>query len=250
MRRKIIAGNWKMNLGTPQAAKELAWGLVEKLGTYKDADVVLCPPFTALPAVVDEVAESRIAVGAQNLYPEVSGAYTGEISPQFIRDIGCKYVIVGHSERRQYFGETDEFINRKVKLALELGLIPIMCCGETEAEREEGRTEEIVLRHVTGGLSGIHGDLAVKVVLAYEPVWAIGTGRTATPDQAQEVHAFIRDLLAKMFDAETAARFRIQYGGSVKPDNARDLLTRPDIDGALVGGASLKVDSFAGIVMY
>jgi len=211
---------------------------------------VLCPPATALAAVVDATVESRLEVGAQNLYPAASGAFTGELSPQFIYDTGARYVILGHSERRQYFKESDEFINKKVKAALERKLLPILCCGETEAEREAGETETVVERHVRGGLDGISADDVVKVTLAYEPVWAIGTGKTATKEQAQDVHAFIRKLLAMLYDSSTAEKVRIQYGGSVKPENAKELLTQPDIDGALVGGASLKVDSFVGIVNY
>ena len=250
MRKKIIAGNWKMNLGSPAGARELAWGLVEKLGGNEDVDIVLCPPATALAAVVDATAKSKLEVGAQNLYPAAAGAYTGELSPQFVYDVGARYVILGHSERRQYFKETDAFINEKVKFALAGGLIPILCCGETEAEREKGETEAVVERHVRGGLAEISSDDAVKMVLAYEPVWAIGTGKTATKEQAQAVHAFIRGLLAKLYDSSVADKIRIQYGGSVKADNAKELLTQPDIDGALVGGASLKAESFVGIVQY
>jgi triosephosphate isomerase (TIM) len=250
MRKKIVAGNWKLNLGTPGEAKELAKALVATVGDFEDVDVVLCPPATAIAPVIGAVAGSRIAVGSQNIYPKASGAFTGEISPQDVLNIGCKYAIIGHSERRQYFAETDEFINEKAKCALEIGLIPILCCGETEEEREAGKTTEVVTRHVTGGLKGISAADVVKIVLAYEPVWAIGTGKTASPEQAEAVHAEIRALLVKLYDVETAEQVRIQYGGSVKPANARELLTQPNIDGALVGGAGLKADSFTGIIKY
>ncbi|MGI6457705.1 MAG: triose-phosphate isomerase [bacterium] len=248
MRKLIIAGNWKMYAGDASGSTALAKGLAEKHGTTTAVDIVLCPPFTALREVSTAVKGSTIGVGAQNMYPRDEGAYTGEISPDYILDCGCQYVIIGHSERRTYFKESNEFINEKVKFALSKGLIPIMCLGETEQEREQGKTEAVVEDHIRGGLAGISASDVKKVVLAYEPVWAIGTGKTATPDDAQAVHAFARNLLSKLYDNATAQAIRIQYGGSVKPDNANSLLTQPDIDGALVGGASLKVDSFAAII--
>jgi len=248
MRKLIIAGNWKMNKGSAKDASELAKGIVAEMGTVTAVDLVFCPPFTTLRAVVDAVKGSNITVGAQNMYHEESGAYTGEISPLDLIDCGCKYVIIGHSERRTIFKESNEFINKKVTFALSHNLIPIMCIGETEQERMDGKTEAVVENHLTGGLAGMSAEQVKKVVIAYEPVWAIGTGKTAKPEDAQAVHSFCRDWLAKTYDQETADAVRIQYGGSVKPDNSQDLMTQPDIDGALVGGASLKVDSFIGIV--
>ncbi len=248
MRKLIIAGNWKMNKGSAKDASELAKGIVAEMGTVTAVDLVFCPPFTTLRAVVDAVKGSNITVGAQNMYHEESGAYTGEISPLDLIDCGCKYVIIGHSERRTIFKESNEFINKKVTFALSHNLIPIMCIGETEQERMDGKTEAVVENHLTGGLAGMSAEQVKKVVIAYEPVWAIGTGKTAKPEDAQAVHSFCRDWLAKTYDQETADAVRIQYGGSVKPDNSKDLMTQPDIDGALVGGASLKVDSFIGIV--
>lgn len=250
MRRKIIAGNWKMYCGTPKEATELASALAKQVGSLGDRDVVLCPPFTALAAAVDAVKGSKIAIGAQNMYPEAQGAFTGEIAPEYLLSVGCSYVIIGHSERRTYFKETNEFVNKKVKCALQAGLNPIMCLGETLEERQANKTNDVVKDHVQGGLAGMSAADAVKVVLAYEPVWAIGTGLTAEPKDAESVHQFIRKVLADMFDVATAEAIRIQYGGSVKPDNAKTLLTMPNIDGALVGGASLKADSFTGIIKY
>lgn len=248
MRKLIIAGNWKMNAGAADAAKELARGLVEKHGQTTAVDIVLGPPFTALREVAAVIANSKIALSAQNMYPKTDGAYTGEISPLFLKDCGCRYVILGHSERRTIFKESNEFINEKVKCALAHGLIPIMCIGETEQEREAGKTEAVVENHLRGGLAGLTKEQVMGMVIAYEPVWAIGTGKTATPGDAQSVHAFCRKVIAGLYDRDTAETVRIQYGGSVKAENAKELLTQPDIDGALVGGASLKADSFAGII--
>jgi len=250
MRRKIIAGNWKMYCGTPQEAADLAGQLAKQVGSLTDRDVILCPPFTALAATVQAVKGTNIAVGAQNMYPESKGAFTGEIAPEFLLSLGCTYVIIGHSERRTYFKETNEFINKKVKCALAAGLNPIMCLGETLEERQANKINDVVKDHVQGGLAGMSAAEAAKVVLAYEPVWAIGTGLTAEPKDAEAVHQFIRQVLTDMFDKATAEVIRIQYGGSVKPDNAKTLLTMPNIDGALVGGASLKADSFTGIIKY
>lgn len=220
----------------------------EKTAGIAGVEMVLCPPFTALAAVAGELAGTGIALGAQNCYWEKEGAYTGEIAPGMLKEAGCKYVILGHSERRQYFGETDETVNRRVRAALEHGLVPIVCVGELLEEREAGRTEEVVERQLTGALAGLSADRVDGLVVAYEPVWAIGTGRTASAEDAQAVNAFIRGILRREFGAGTAERVRIQYGGSVKPGNAAELMAQPDIDGALVGGASLDPESFAGIV--
>ena len=248
MRKLIIAGNWKMYTGTAEAATQLAQGITAKYGKSDAVDVVLCPPFTALREVGKAVQGSKVALGGQNLYPKKEGAYTGEVSPAFLKDCGCRYVILGHSERRTYFKETNEFINEKVKCAFEFKLIPILCIGETEQEREQGKTEAVVENHLHGSLAGLSAEQVKSIIIAYEPVWAIGTGKTATPADAQALHAFARKLVAKLYDETTAQIVRIQYGGSVKPDNSKDLLTQPDIDGALVGGASLKMESFAGII--
>lgn len=229
-------------------AIELVNGLKRTLGDISEADIVVCPPNTALDSMSDLVNESNIDLGAQNVHWEKEGAFTGEVSVNMLKDIGCKYVIIGHSERRQYFAETNETVNKKTKAVLAAGLYPIVCVGETLAERESGKTFDVVKSHVQNGLLGLTMDEALKIVIAYEPVWAIGTGKTATPEQAQEVHAFIRKVLVELWDKETASAIRIQYGGSVKPDNAATLMAKEDIDGALVGGASLKVDSFTEIV--
>jgi len=248
MRKPIVAGNWKMNKTIPEAV-ELVRGLRELVRDVEGADVVVCPPFTALPAVWEELKGTNIKLGAQNMFWEPKGAFTGEISAEMLLTAGCEYVILGHSERRQYFGETNEVVNRKVKAALESGLKPIVCVGETREERERGVTEEVVRDHVMGSLSGLTAeDLGKGLVVAYEPVWAIGTGLTATPEQAQEVHALIRKLIAEGFGEEASRSLRIQYGGSIKPGNARELFSQPDIDGGLVGGASLEAESFASIV--
>lgn len=249
MRKTIIAGNWKMYKTIGQAI-ELANGLKRELFSVNgsDIDVVICPVYTALSEVAEVAANSNIGVGAQDCYWQDEGAFTGEISCPMIKDAGCQYVIIGHSERRQFFGETNDTVNKKLKAVLGHGLTPIVCVGESLAEREASRTFAVIEDHVRNGLAGITAEQAKKTVVAYEPVWAIGTGKVATPQQAQEVHAYIRDLLVKMFDKETAAQMRIQYGGSVKPDNIEELMRQTDVDGALVGGASLKVDSFADIV--
>lgn len=248
MRKLIIAGNWKMNGGAVAEAVQLAKGIAAKHGQTTAVDVVLCPPYTALREVGAAIQGTQIGLGAQNLYPKDNGAYTGEISPLFLLDSGCQYVIIGHSERRTYFKETNEFINQKVKFAFEKNLIPILCIGETEQEREAGKTNAVCEDHIRGGLAGLTPEQVQSMVLAYEPVWAIGTGKTATPEDAQAVHAFCRGIVKDMFGQATADAVRIQYGGSVKADNAGELLTQPDIDGALVGGAALKADSFCGII--
>ncbi len=252
-RRPILAGNWKLH-GTIAEAVALAAGIRARLADadLDSRDAVLCPPFTAIEAVARTVAGSRLAVGGQDCFWEPKGAFTGEVSAEMIREAGAAFVIVGHSERRQYFGETDETVSRKVAAALRAGLTPIVCVGERLEERERGETLAVVARQVTRGLAAVPAEVAAagRLVVAYEPVWAIGTGRTATPAQAQEVHAAIRRLLGERFGPAAAAAVRIQYGGSVKPDNIDDLMAEPDIDGALVGGASLEPAGFARIVQY
>ncbi len=246
MRKKIVAGNWKMFKTTAEAA-DLTNGIKRELGEWKDCDVVLCPPFTALKTVGELLSNSSIRLGAQNMHWDANGAYTGEISAGMLRDLYCHYVILGHSERRALFGETDEVVNRKTKTALASTLTPIVCVGETLNQRDAGETGRVVAAQVQGSLAGLGADLR-KIIVAYEPVWAIGTGRTATPEQAQEVHALIRNVLKQMSDESTSQSVRIQYGGSVKPANAATLFSQPDIDGGLIGGASLEVRSFVEIV--
>lgn len=247
MRRPIIAGNWKM-YKTVAEAIELVNGLKRNLYDVTDADIVVCPPDTVLDSVSEILNESNIALGAQNVHWEKEGAFTGEVSANMLKDVGCKYVIIGHSERRQYFAETNDAVNKKTKAALSAGLIPIVCVGETLQEREDSKTFDVIKGHIQNGLKGFTEDEVLKIVIAYEPVWAIGTGKTATPEQAQEVHAYIRKLLGELWDSQTADNVRIQYGGSVKSDNIASLMAQDDIDGALVGGASLKIDSFSEIV--
>lgn len=247
MRKKFIAGNWKMNL-TRAESVALASGLAEQVGDATDVDVAVCPPSVYLDAVNQAVSGSQVALGAQNMYHEASGAFTGEISAGMLLDLGCKYVILGHSERRHVLGETDEAINRKVVAALAAGLLPIVCVGELLEEREAGQTQSVVKTQVEGSLAGLTAEQMHQTVIAYEPVWAIGTGKVATPAQAEEVHADLRSLLETRYNSEVAASVRIQYGGSVKPGNAAELLGQPNIDGALVGGASLKVEDFMGII--
>lgn len=247
MRKIIIAGNWKM-FKTSFEAVELVNELKRSLSDVSEVDVVVCPPFTALAEVQDVLLETNIGVGAQNMYWEDSGAFTGEVSAPMIKAIGAQYVIIGHSERRQFFGETDATINKKIKAALKHQLTPIVCIGEVLAEREANKTFDVIKTQLDGSLVNLTAAEIENIVLAYEPVWAIGTGKTATPAQAQEVHKFIREWLTKKFDAAIANKVRIQYGGSVKPENTAELMGQPDIDGALVGGASLKSDSFTAIV--
>lgn len=248
-RTLIIAGNWKMNMTATQA-KELASRLVPLVKSVQDREIVLGPPFTSLAAVAEVIKGSNISLAAQNIHWEDKGAFTGEISADMLLDSGCKYVIIGHSERRQYFGETDETVNKKITQAHRKGLLPILCVGETLAERDAGKLTEVITRQVTEGLKGISAGDMQKLVIAYEPVWAIGTGKTATPDQANEVHALIRETVKKLYSADIAEGLRVQYGGSVTPDNVSQLMGMPDIDGALVGGASLKPDSFAALVNF
>ncbi len=246
MRRRIVAGNWKMNKTIPEAV-ELARKVVESTrGT--ETEVVVCPSYVCLAPVEAVVRGTHVALGAQDVHWMKSGAFTGKVSPEMLLSAGVKYVIIGHSEQRTYFFETNETVNKKVKAALEAGLLPIICVGERLEEREAGKTEDVVRDHVLGAYAGLSRDEARKTVVAYEPVWAIGTGRNATPEQAEEVHAFIRRLLAELYDAELASEIRIQYGGSMTADNAASLLSKPDVDGGLVGGASLKVPGFDAIV--
>lgn len=245
----LIAGNWKM-FKTGSEAADTAKQLANLVSDVEDIDIMIAPPFTALAAVSEIIRDTRIDLGAQNLFWEKEGAFTGEISAPMLIAAGCQYVIIGHSERRQYFGETDETVNRRIKTASTAGLIPILCVGETETQRDDQKTFSVLDKQVTKGLEGLILDEHHSLVIAYEPVWAIGTGKTASPDQVQEVHAFLRDLLEKQFGNMHANATRILYGGSVKPDNASELMALPDIDGALVGGASLKPDSFARIIHF
>jgi triosephosphate isomerase len=246
MRKKIVAGNWKMNK-TAHEAKALVAEIKAALGGFDAVECVLCPPFTDLWVAKDGIAGAPIALGAQNVHWEKSGAFTGEISADMLKEKGVTYVILGHSERRQYFGETDASVNRRARAALAAGLKPIVCVGELLAEREAGSTFTVIERQVRAGLEGLAGADWEKLVIAYEPVWAIGTGKTATSAQAQEVHAFIRKLLRELAGA-AGDGIRIQYGGSMKPDNARELMGQPDIDGGLIGGAALQAASFVAIV--
>ena len=247
MRRPFIAGNWKMNLDRAQAVA-LAAGVAQRSAEFGAVDVAVCPPSVYLAAVHESVAGSPVGVGAQNIYFEVSGAFTGEISAAMAVDVGCRYVILGHSERRHILGETNEDVNRKVVAALAAGLIPIVCLGELLAEREAGQTADVIRQQFDGSLGGVTAEQISGIVLAYEPVWAIGTGKVATPGQAEEVHTDLRKILADRYNTAVADAVRIQYGGSVKAGNAADLLAQPNVDGALVGGASLKVEEFMGIV--
>lgn len=249
MRRPLIAGNWKMYKTGPQAA-ELARRLKSLVSDVSDVDVLVAPAYTALGVVADIVKGSPIRLGGQDLFWEKEGAYTGQISAPMLKAAGCKYVIIGHSERRQYFGETNATVNKKVRAALAGGLIPIVCVGESETEREANQTFSVVEKQLKEGLEGLNSDEIQDLVVAYEPVWAIGTGKTATTDQAQEVHEFIRRWMKKAFGNSIAKGLRILYGGSVKSGNIGDLMAMADIDGALVGGASLDADSFAAIVQF
>lgn len=247
-RTPIIAGNWKM-YKTLKEAQELVNSLKRELYKASDVDIIICPPFTLLIYLADMLESSNIKLGAQDLFWEDEGAYTGEVSAKMLKDAGCDYCIIGHSERRQYFNETNETVNKKLFAALKNGLTPIVCIGENLKEREAGKTIEVIKNHLTGGLAGLKDEEAESIIIAYEPVWAIGTGKVATPEQAQEVHKYIREWLAGNFNPATAQKIRIQYGGSVKPENIKGLMEKEDIDGALVGGASLKLESFKSIVL-
>jgi triosephosphate isomerase len=246
-RRKFIAGNWKMNT-TVEEAEALASDVVKTVGNVTDVDIAVCPPFTNLLAVAKILKGSSIKLGAQDVHWEPKGAYTGKVSCSMLKSVGVTYVIVGHSEQRQYFHETDETVNKKVKAVLASGLLPIICIGETLDERKSGQMDSVIEKQVKGAFSGIEPSVVTLCTIAYEPVWAIGTGETATPQQANDAHIFIRKLIEKLYDKEIAASLRIQYGGSMKPENARELLAQSDVDGGLIGGASLKASDFAGIV--
>jgi len=248
-RRPLIAGNWKMFKTCPEAV-ETAVLLVKLVTKTTDIDVMIAPPFTALAQVYDVIRGSCISLGAQNLFWEAQGAYTSEISPAMLVSAGCKYVIIGHSERRQYFNETDETVNKRIKAAFDNNLIPVMCVGESEKERESKNTFSILDKQVKKGLEGFSSDNLKNLVIAYEPVWAIGTGKTATSEQTQEVHKFLRSVLEKSFGNMLAKSIRILYGGSVKPNNITELMAMPDVDGALVGGASLDPETFSKIVHF
>ena len=247
MRKKIIAGNWKMNV-KPSETAALVKGIAEATKDYANVDIVCCTPAIDIPACVAACAGTAVKPGAENAHWEASGAYTGEISTGMLLDAGAQYVIIGHSERRQYFGETDETVNKRARAVIAAGLTAIVCVGETLEERDAGKLVEVIERQMNVGLKDVTAADCAKLVIAYEPVWAIGTGPTATPEQAQEVHALIRATLAKLVGAEAAESVRIQYGGSMKPGNAAELLAQKDIDGGLIGGAALKADSFAGII--
>jgi len=247
-RKLVIAGNWKMNK-TIAESLDLANGLVRELKDVTEVDIAVCPTFTSLAAVSEAILDSNIRLGAQNMSEQGYGAHTGETAAGMLKELSTRYVILGHSERRQYQHESDELIHAKTKAAHEAGLKPIVCVGEQLEDRESDRTEEVVGSQIRGSLGGLTAVQMEGTIVAYEPVWAIGTGKTATSAQAQQVHAFIRNLLGGIFDEETARRVRIQYGGSVKPDNARELMSQPDVDGALVGGASLDVRNFSEIIM-
>ena len=246
-RKVIIAGNWKMNKNASEG-KALVEALKAQTAKFENVEIVVCPPFTTIGAAVEAAAGSNIGVGAQNIHWAANGAFTGEISADMLKTSGVEYVIIGHSERRQYFGETDETVNKRLIAALAAGLIPIVCIGELLEEREAGKTEEVLSTQIRGGLANVSAADAAKIVIAYEPVWAIGTGKTATPEMAQAAHAFIRAELAAMFGTDTAEAIRIQYGGSMKPANAKELVAQKDIDGGLIGGAALDAESFLSLI--
>ena len=249
MRRPIVGGNWKMNRGTPKECKDMLINFIPLIKSISNVDVVIAPPFTSLLSAYEIIKNSNITLGAQNMYYEEKGAFTGEISPSFLKDIGVEYVILGHSERRNIFNESDVLINKKLKKALMVGLKPIVCIGEHLEEREAGRTKEIIRFQIDESFKDLNKDQIIQVVIAYEPIWAIGTGITATPEQAEEIHTFIRELISQKYDQVTADSVRIQYGGSVKPSNAEILFCKENIDGGLVGGASLQPESLAEIVL-
>lgn len=248
MRKQIIAGNWKMHTDLAEATF-LVEGIKAALAEGEvSREVVVCPPFTGLSTVADLIEDTDVRLGAQNMYFEPKGAFTGEVSPLMLTDVGCHYVILGHSERREYFSESDALINQKIKAAFQYDLIPILCVGESLAQREANETQSFIDSQLTAGLEGLTAEQVSQMVIAYEPIWAIGTGKTATAEQAGEVCTAIRAKVAALFDAATAEALRIQYGGSVKGSNAKEILSQPDIDGALVGGASLKADDFMAII--
>lgn len=248
MRNPIIGGNWKMNKGSPSEAIEMLKKLISLVKKVNSVDIVVIPPFTALNSAVKTVKNTNIMVGAQNMYYEERGAFTGEISPIFLKDLGCKYVVLGHSERRNIFNESDELINKKLKEALNLDLIPIVCIGEHLEEREAGKTKSIIENQFNRTFKDLKSEELSRVIIAYEPIWAIGTGKTATPEQAEDIHIFIRKLVANVYGKNTAETVRIQYGGSIKPANAKEIFEKENIDGGLVGGASLQAKSFYEII--
>lgn len=247
MRKPFIAGNWKMNK-TAQEAAELGAKLKENVGNFEGADILICPPFTSLVAAEEAVKDSVIDLGAQNMHWEASGAFTGEISAQMIKGLNCKFVIIGHSERRKYFSETNEEVNKKIKAAISAGLLPIVCVGETLEQREQGQEKSVIEKQLKEGFDSLSENDIEKITVAYEPVWAIGTGKTATGDQAEAMHNFIRKWFEKEFSPSQSEKLRILYGGSVKPNNIKELMNQEDIDGALVGGASLKPEDFTEII--
>ena len=249
MRTPVIAGNWKMNKTVAEAVA-LASEIKEKVAGVENVKIIVCPVFTAVKSVADVLKGTNVKVGAQDMYWETSGAFTGEVSGEMLLEAGAEYVIIGHSERRQYFGETNETVNKKLKKALSIGLKPIVCIGETLADRESGATEAVVEKQVREGFVGLTAEEMKGTIIAYEPVWAIGTGKTATAEQAEAVHAFVRNLVSQLWDKETADAVVIQYGGSMKPENVASLLAQPDIDGGLIGGAALKADSFEKLVKF
>jgi len=246
MRKPFIAGNWKMNK-TIKESIELANGLKRELIDLNGVDILVCPPYTALSDIADILVDSNIGLGAQNVSWQKEGAFTGEISVRMLNDAGCRYIIVGHSERRKYFSENDEIVNKKIKAVLSGNLTPIFCLGETLEERESNQTMNVIQKQLEGGLSGLDQESVSQLIIAYEPVWAIGTGKTASPDQAQQVHQFIRNWIKSNYSEEVSEELKIIYGGSVKADNTKELMQKVDIDGALVGGAALEIDSFAQI---
>jgi len=246
-RKVVIAGNWKMNK-TAAEGKKFVEEFIPKVAGIDNIEIIVCPAFTALPSVVSAAAGSNVKVGAQNIHWAESGAFTGEISAEMLKETGVDYVIIGHSERRQYFAETDKTVNQRLKAALAAGLIPMVCIGELLEERESGKTESVLDTQIRGGLAGISAEDMTKIIVAYEPVWAIGTGKTATPEMAEETHAYVRSVITDMFGEAISAQVRIQYGGSMKAANSAELVTQEDIDGGLVGGASLEPDSFAELI--
>lgn len=250
MRKPLIAGNWKMN-NTVSESIELVKELVKFMNKYeKDREVLICAPFTSLYSINQIVKDSKVKLGAQNMYFEEKGAFTGEISPVMLKDVGVEYIIIGHSERRQYFNETDKIVNKKIITSLKYNLKPIVCVGETLEQRELGKEKEIIKNQIKNDFENIKKSDTKEIVIAYEPIWAIGTGKTATAEQANEIISFIREAISELYDTEIGKRIRIQYGGSVKPKNASEIMSQSDIDGALVGGASLKVEDFIKIINY
>ncbi|MHA1914237.1 MAG: triose-phosphate isomerase [Promethearchaeota archaeon] len=248
MRKPIVGGNWKMNRGTPRESGEMLDELIPLVEKIQNVDIVIAPPFTSLLSAHQLLKDTNLELGAQNMYFEEKGAFTGEISPQFLREIGVTYVILGHSERRDVFNESNYLINKKLKKSLQTGLKPIVCIGEHLEERETGRTKEVIQRQFKETFKDLTKDQMRQIVIAYEPIWAIGTGKTASPEQAEEIHVYIRNLISQIYDNETGDLVRIQYGGSIKPSNAEALFLKENIDGGLVGGASLQADSLVHII--